>query len=121
MDDGDRGDGSRQGSASGGSDTARAAGDERLASVQSKGSMHPVNFSSGPLAILQQEVIACRQCPRLVEYIGEIGRVKRRAYREWDYWAKPVPSFGDPAARVLSIGLAPRARGSNRPRRPLTR
>jgi len=79
-----------------------------------------VNFSSGPLAVLQQEVIACRRCPRLVEYIGEIGRVKRRAYREWDYWAKPVPSFGDPAARVLIIGLAPGAHGSNRTGRPFT-
>src|SRR5689334_17752834 len=82
--------------------------------------MHPVNFSSGPLAVLQQEVIACRRCPRLVKYIGEIGRVKRRAYREWDYWAKPVPSFGDPAARVLIIGLAPGAHGSNRTGRPFT-
>jgi uracil-DNA glycosylase family 4 len=82
--------------------------------------MHPVNFSSGPLAVLQQEVIACRQCPRLVEYIGEIGRVKRRAYRDWDYWAKPVPSFGDPAARVLILGLAPGAHGSNRTGRPFT-
>jgi len=82
--------------------------------------MHPVNFSSEPLAVLQQEVIACRQCPRLVEYIGEIGRVKRRAYRDWDYWAKPVPSFGDPAARVLILGLAPGAHGSNRTGRPFT-
>jgi len=69
---------------------------------------------------LQQEVIACRQCPRLVEYIGEIGRVKRRAYRDWDYWAKPVPSFGDAKARVLIVGLAPGAHGSNRTGRPFT-
>jgi len=79
-----------------------------------------VNSSNGPLAILQQEVIACRQCPRLVEYIGEIGRVKRRAYRDWDYWAKPVPSFGDAKARVLIVGLAPGAHGSNRTGRPFT-
>ena len=79
-----------------------------------------MNFSSEPLAVLQQEVIACRQCPRLVEYIAEIGRVKRRAYRDWDYWAKPVPSFGDPAARVLILGLAPGAHGSNRTGRPFT-
>src|SRR5436189_6198699 len=82
--------------------------------------MHPVNFSSEPLAVLQQEVIACRQCPRLVEYIAGIGRVKRRAYRDWDYWAKPVPSFGDPEARVLILGLAPGAHGSNRTGRPFT-
>jgi len=79
-----------------------------------------VNSSSGQLAVLQQEVIACRRCPRLVEYIAEIGRVKRRAYRDWDYWAKPVPSFGDPRARVLIVGLAPGAHGSNRTGRPFT-
>jgi len=79
-----------------------------------------VNSSSGQLAVLQQEVIACRRCPRLVEYIAEIGRVKRRAYRDWDYWAKPVPSFGDPQARVLIVGLAPGAHGSNRTGRPFT-
>ena len=79
-----------------------------------------MNSSSGQLAVLQQEVIACRRCPRLVEYIAEIGRVKRRAYRDWDYWAKPVPSFGDPKARVLILGLAPGAHGSNRTGRPFT-
>jgi uracil-DNA glycosylase family 4 len=79
-----------------------------------------VNSNSGPLAVLQQEVIACRSCPRLVEYIAEIGRLKRRAYRDWDYWAKPVPSFGDPKARVLILGLAPGAHGSNRTGRPFT-
>ncbi len=79
-----------------------------------------MNFNSGRLAVLQQEVIACRQCPRLVDYIAEIGRVKRRAYRDWDYWARPVPSFGDPAARVLILGLAPGAHGSNRTGRPFT-
>lgn len=79
-----------------------------------------MNSSGGPLVVLQQEVIACRRCPRLVEYIAEIGRVKRRAYRDWDYWAKPVPSFGDPQARVLILGLAPGAHGSNRTGRPFT-
>ena len=79
-----------------------------------------MNSSSGPLAVLQQEIVACRRCPRLVEYIAEIGRVKRRAYQDWDYWAKPVPSFGDPKARVLILGLAPGAHGSNRTGRPFT-
>ncbi len=79
-----------------------------------------VNSSSAALVVLQQEVIACRRCPRLVEYIAGIGRVKRRAYREWEYWAKPVPSFGDPKARVLVLGLAPGAHGSNRTGRPFT-
>ncbi len=79
-----------------------------------------MNSSGGPLVVLQQEVMGCRRCPRLVEYIAEIGRVKRRAYRDWDYWAKPVPSFGDPMARVLIVGLAPGAHGSNRTGRPFT-
>jgi uracil-DNA glycosylase len=79
-----------------------------------------VNSNSGPLTVLQQEVIACQRCPRLVEYRTEIGRVKRRAYREWDYWAKPVPSFGDPHTRLLIVGLAPGAHGSNRTGRPFT-
>ena len=79
-----------------------------------------MNFSSGPLAILEQEVISCRRCPRLVEHCTEIGRVKRRAYRDWEYWAKPVPAFGDPNARVLILGLAPGAHGSNRTGRPFT-
>jgi len=79
-----------------------------------------VNSNSGALVVLQQEVIACRRCPRLVEYTAEIGRVKRRAYMDWDYWAKPVPSFGDPKARVLIVGLAPGAHGSNRTGRPFT-
>ncbi len=79
-----------------------------------------MNCSSASLTVLQQEVIACRKCPRLVKYIAEVGRVKRRAYREWDYWAKPVPAFGDPAARLLIVGLAPGAHGSNRTGRPFT-
>ena len=79
-----------------------------------------MNSNSAALTVLQQEVIACRLCPRLVEYRTEIGRIKRRAYREWDYWAKPVPSFGDPDARMLIVGLAPGAHGSNRTGRPFT-
>ena len=79
-----------------------------------------MNSNSAALRVLQQEVIACQLCPRLVEYRTEIGRVKRRAYREWDYWAKPVPSFGDPDTRMLIVGLAPGAHGSNRTGRPFT-
>ena len=58
--------------------------------------------------------MGCRRCPRLIEHCQAIARQKRRAYLDWDYWGKPVPSFGDPAARVLIIGLAPGAHGSNR-------
>jgi uracil-DNA glycosylase family 4 len=72
------------------------------------------------LRILEAEVIACRRCPRLVEYRERIGREKRRAYFGCDYWARPVPGFGDPAARVLVLGLAPGAHGSNRTGRPFT-
>jgi len=73
-----------------------------------------------PLLVLNKEVVACRRCARLTEYREAIGREKRRAYMEWDYWAKPVPGFGDPDARVLILGLAPGAHGSNRTGRPFT-
>jgi uracil-DNA glycosylase len=72
------------------------------------------------LTILNREVIACTRCPRLVVYREEIAREKRRAYRNCEYWGKPVPGFGDPNARVLIMGLAPGAHGSNRTGRPFT-
>jgi uracil-DNA glycosylase family 4 len=72
------------------------------------------------LTILNQEIVSCRRCPRLTEYRETIGRQKRRAYLDWEYWAKPVPGFGDPKARVLILGLAPGAHGSNRTGRPFT-
>jgi uracil-DNA glycosylase family 4 len=70
--------------------------------------------------ILQKEVVTCRRCPRLTEYTARIAQVKRRAYRDWEYWGRPVPSFGDPAAAVLILGLAPGAHGSNRTGRMFT-
>ena len=69
---------------------------------------------------LEQEVTGCNLCPRLRAHCREIARVKRRAYRDWDYWGRPVPSFGDPRARVLIIGLAPGAHGANRTGRMFT-
>jgi uracil-DNA glycosylase family 4 len=72
------------------------------------------------LTVLNREVVACARCPRLVEYRERIAREKRRAYLDWDYWGKPVPGFGDPHARVLVMGLAPGAHGSNRTGRPFT-
>jgi uracil-DNA glycosylase family 4 len=72
------------------------------------------------LAQLNAEVIACRICPRLTEYREKIAREKRRAYLDCEYWGKPVPGFGDPEARVLILGLAPGAHGSNRTGRPFT-
>ena len=72
------------------------------------------------LTVLNGEVIACTRCPRLVVYREQIAREKRRAYRDCEYWGKPVPGFGDPNARVLVLGLAPGAHGSNRTGRPFT-
>ena len=72
------------------------------------------------LALLQQEIVACERCPRLLANCREIARVKRRAYRDHEYWGQPVPSFGDPEARVLILGLAPGAHGANRTGRMFT-
>jgi uracil-DNA glycosylase family 4 len=72
------------------------------------------------LVVLNQEVVACTRCARLVAYREEVARVKRRAYLSWEYWGKPVAGFGDPHARVLIMGLAPGAHGSNRTGRPFT-
>ena len=70
--------------------------------------------------MLNRQIIACRRCPRLVEYRERVAREKRRAYRDWDYWGRPVPGFGDPNARLLLIGLAPGAHGANRTGRMFT-
>jgi uracil-DNA glycosylase family 4 len=72
------------------------------------------------LTVLNQEIVACTRCPRLVEYRAEVARVKRRAYQDWTYWGRPVPGFGDPQARLLLIGLAPAAHGGNRTGRAFT-
>lgn len=72
------------------------------------------------LHVLQSEITACRKCPRLVAWREEVGREKRRAYRQETYWARPVPGFGDPRARLLIVGLAPGAHGANRTGRMFT-
>jgi len=69
---------------------------------------------------LNREIISCRKCPRLVAWREEVARVKRKAYKDQEYWGKPVPGFGDPNARVLIVGLAPGAHGSNRTGRNFT-
>ncbi len=69
---------------------------------------------------LQEEIVACEKCPRLREHCQAIATVKRRAYLDQDYWGRPVPSFGDPNARLLIIGLAPGAHGANRTGRMFT-
>ncbi len=72
------------------------------------------------LSVLAREITACTLCPRLVAHREGMARVKRRAYRDWDYWGKPVPPFGDPQARLLIVGLAPAAHGGNRTGRMFT-
>ncbi len=69
---------------------------------------------------LHEEIVACRRCPRLVSHCRRVAREKRRAYRDWDYWGRPVPPFGDPRARLLVLGLAPAAHGGNRTGRMFT-
>lgn len=69
---------------------------------------------------MNREVIACTKCSRLITHCRKIGEVKRRAYLDWEYWAKPVPGFGDVHAQLLILGLAPGAHGSNRTGRMFT-
>jgi uracil-DNA glycosylase family 4 len=75
---------------------------------------------SKSLEALNARIIACELCPRLRTHCAEVAKVRRRAYADWEYWGCPVPSFGDPEARVLALGLAPGAHGSNRTGRPFT-
>src|ERR1700716_853204 len=82
--------------------------------------MPPQLSASSDLAALNQRVVDCERCPRLRTYCAEIARKRRRAYRDETYWGRPVPSFGDPAARVLILGLAPGAHGANRTGRMFT-
>ena len=72
------------------------------------------------LAAFEAEVTSCRACPRLVAWREAVAREKRAAFHDWDYWGRPVPGFGDPAARVLLLGLAPAAHGANRTGRMFT-
>lgn len=72
------------------------------------------------LRVLDEEIVACRKCPRLVAHREKMAREKRRAYRDWEYWGKPVPGFGDSRAELLLLGLAPGAHGSNRTGRMFT-
>lgn len=72
------------------------------------------------LATLHRRIEACRACPRLVAWREEVARTKVARFRGWDYWGKPVPGFGDPAARLVVVGLAPGAHGANRTGRVFT-
>jgi uracil-DNA glycosylase family 4 len=75
---------------------------------------------SAELRALEREIVACRACPRLVEWRELVAREKRAAFRDETYWGRPIPGFGDPAARILVLGLAPAAHGGNRTGRVFT-
>jgi uracil-DNA glycosylase family 4 len=72
------------------------------------------------LTALNERIVACELCTRLRAHCAEVALKRRRAYVDWEYWGQPVPSFGDPKARVMALGLAPGAHGSNRTGRPFT-
>ena len=78
------------------------------------------SVSPESLESLTEEIVSCRRCPRLVEHRERIGEAKRASYRDWDYWARPVPSFGDSEASLMVLGLAPAAHGGNRTGRVFT-
>jgi uracil-DNA glycosylase family 4 len=76
--------------------------------------------NTGELEALEREVVNCRRCPRLVQWREQVARERRAAYAHEEYWGRPLPGFGDPAARVLILGLAPAAHGGNRTGRIFT-
>jgi len=84
----------------------------------SSGALHKEEYLL--LHRLNERIIRCRLCPRLTKYIGEVGKTKTKKYKDQAYWAKPVPTFGDPQAKLLVIGLAPAANGGNRTGRIFT-
>ena len=90
---------------------------KRLSSVVKPGPGRAAHIGLGEV---RDAIISCRRCPRLREHCERIGREKRRAFRDETYWAKPVPGFGDPRARLLILGLAPAAHGANRTGRVFT-
>ena len=84
--------------------------------------MKPVSRPDPPtqLADVHHAIVSCERCPRLRDYCRRVAREKKRAYRAHEYWGRPVPGFGDPAARLLIVGLAPAAHGANRTGRVFT-
>jgi uracil-DNA glycosylase family 4 len=79
-----------------------------------------IDNKQAELDSLRERVISCRNCPRLVSYVSKVSREKVHRYRDWSYWGRPLPGFGDPEARLLVIGLAPAAHGGNRTGRMFT-
>ena len=97
-----------------------AAVADRPASSSSPAGRVPLAERADRLALVAEEVAACRRCPRLVEWREEVAATKRAAYADEDYWGRGVPGFGDPAAKVVVVGLAPAAHGANRTGRMFT-
>lgn len=95
----------------------RQAGSKKLGAVTKRG---PRLRTVRTLAEVQAAVVRCQRCPRLRAHCRTIARQKKREFRDWTYWGKPVPGFGDPAARLLIVGLAPAAHGGNRTGRVFT-
>jgi uracil-DNA glycosylase len=93
-----------------GSGTLAAAAESWLNGTMTAAQLHALN----------QAIISCERCPRLIAHCQRVAREKRRAYREYDYWGRPLPGMGDPEARVLMVGLAPAAHGANRTGRMFT-
>ena len=89
-------------------------------SSDSPGNSRSALPAKNPLLQVREEVVACRRCPRLVNYREEVAENKKREFADWDYWGKPVPGFGDPDASQLIVGLAPAAHGGNRTGRVFT-
>ena len=100
---------------------ARAAAEPEAASA-GRVRLGIVGAQGGPRALraLQARMVECRACPRLVAWREEVARVRVRRFANWTYWARPVPGFGDPAARLILVGLAPAAHGGNRTGRMFT-
>ena len=80
---------------------------------------HPL-IESGSMSSLYKEVITCKICPRLVDFRTKIANEKRKQFKDWSYWGKPIPGYGDPKASLLLVGLAPAAHGGNRTGRVFT-
>src|SRR5262249_50400746 len=92
----------------------------RPANVTEEPRLPPSSTPAARLARLAKRIPTCERCPRLRAYCREVARVKRRAFREWSYWGRPVPGFGDAGARLVLVGLAPAAHGGNRTGRIFT-
>ena len=92
----------------------------RSPQIPGRRSLAAPTADSLPLAILHETISNCERCPRLRAYCTAIGETRRKAYRDQTYWARPVPGFGDPRARIMALGLAPGAHGANRTGRPFT-